>query len=370
MTQYLDAAIEQQMPMIAANMFWLDILHECKIDHSLPLPFDRYRLSDENRSGHGISISFDFGQDLSHDFLTYSSSNNMTIEHLALATYYVFLFKLMNGEKDLCIGMNIDNRYRDELKSLIGMFENVIPLRCQLDPHWSFDQLMKYVNEIVTSSMSYSYFPVQRILDQHPNASKLAFLDISFDFQSNESENKKNEVLIGDAQLHAMSISFKGNKDETKYKYDFSLRIQHDLNMNQFSCIMNASHDLFYEETVDKISQRFHSMLKQMFTSTDDQMKKPIYELSLTLSEEKLLIKSMNNTQVLFPSITCIHQQFVYQAMKYPQKLAVELDEQSLTYIELLHSTQVLSLNLLNTYKVIPGEIICQCVDRSLSMVS
>ena len=79
----------------------------------------------------------------------------------------MFLFKLTNGEKDLCIGMNIDNRYRDELKSIIGLFENIIPLRCQLDPHWSCEQLMKYVDEMVTNSMKYSYYPLQRILNQH-----------------------------------------------------------------------------------------------------------------------------------------------------------------------------------------------------------
>ncbi|CAF1225060.1 unnamed protein product [Adineta steineri] len=55
--------------------------------------------------------------------------------------------------------------------------------------------------------------------------------------------------------------------------------------------------------------------------------------------------------------------------MKHPQKLAVELDEQSLTYCELLHYVQVLSFTLLNEYHVFPGEVVCQCVERSLSMV-
>ncbi|CAF3951295.1 unnamed protein product, partial [Adineta steineri] len=61
--------------------------------------------------------------------------------------------------------------------------------------------------------------------------------------------------------------------------------------------------------------------------------------------------------------------EFVYQVMKHPQKLAVELDEQSLTYCELLYYVQVLSLTLLNEYDVLPGETVCQCVERSLSMV-
>ena len=91
-----------------------------------------------------------------------------------------------------------------------------------------------------------------------------------------------------------------------------------------------------YQETVNKISQRFHSILKEMFSSMSDEMKKPIYELSLILSEENLLMKSLNNTEILFPSMNCIHHEFISQVITHPQKLAIELDEQSLTYGELL----------------------------------
>ncbi|CAF4343987.1 unnamed protein product, partial [Adineta steineri] len=54
--RYLDyAVIEQQMSMTGASMFWLDALHGCKLDQPLLLPFDRYRLSNEHRTGRGTS---------------------------------------------------------------------------------------------------------------------------------------------------------------------------------------------------------------------------------------------------------------------------------------------------------------------------
>ncbi|CAF1569848.1 unnamed protein product, partial [Adineta steineri] len=150
--RYLDyAVIEQQMAMTGASMFWLDALHNCKLDQPLSLPFDRYRLTSEHRSGRGTSISFDFGQDLSHHFLTHASSNNISLEHLTFAIYFLFLFKLTNGQTDLCLAMHIhNNRYRDELKSIIGLFENVIPLRCQSHPYWCFHQLLEHVREVTT----------------------------------------------------------------------------------------------------------------------------------------------------------------------------------------------------------------------------
>ncbi|CAF0983427.1 unnamed protein product [Adineta steineri] len=368
--RYLDyAVIEQQMSMTGASMFWLDALHNCTLDQPLSLPFDRYRLSNEHRTGRGTSISFDFGQDLSHDFLIHASSNNISIQHLTFAIYFIFLFKSTNGQADLCLAMNINNnRYRDELKSIIGLFENVIPLRCQLNSHWSFHQVLKHVRVITTNSMKYSYFPLQRILNQHPHISKHAFLDTSLEFISCKSNNV---MTIGDSQLVPGSFSFDINKDKILSVSDFSLSIYHDLSMNQLSCTINASLDLLNRETVEKISQRFHSILDQLSASTThNQTNKPIYELSLILSNEQYLMQSMNNTQISFSSpLTCIHHEFVYQVMKHPQKLAVELDEQSLTYCELLYYVQVLSLTLLSEYHVFPGEIICQCVERSLSMV-
>ncbi len=356
--------------MTGASMFWLDILHDCHIDRSLPLPYDRYRLLHDHRTGRGTSISFDFGKDLSYHFLVYVSSNNMSLQCLALACYYAFLFKLTNGEKDLCIGMDIDVRYKEELTSVIGMFVNAIPLRCQLDLHWSFHQLIEHVQEMMTSYLEYSYFPLQRILAQHPNVSKPAFLHTSFLFHSAENQNTDNEVIMGDSRLHLMPISIKINEDEIMSQFDFALNLQYNQSTNLLSCTIDASLDLFDVTTVNKIAQRFHSMLEQLFNRTDVQMSKHTYELLLILPDERLLMQSMNNTEVLLPPMSGIHHEFVAQAMKHPQKLAVELDDQSITYSELLYYVQMLALNLLSEQRTVPGDVICQCVERSLSMVS
>jgi non-ribosomal peptide synthetase component F len=266
--------------------------------------------------------------------------------------------------------MNTDGRYKEELMSVTGMFGNTIPLRCQLDPHWSFHQLSQHVQEMMITTLRYSYFPLQRILAQHPNVSKPAFLDTTFVFRSSENQNTEKETMIGDIGLHPVPISIKISKDEIISKFDFALNIHYNQNTNQLSCKIDASLDLFNATTIDKIAQRFHSMLEHLLNITDLQMNKPIYELSLLLPDDRLLMQSMNNTQVLLPSTSSIHHEFVSQAMKHQQKLAVELDDQSLTYSELLYYAQMLSLSLLKNQKVIVGEVVCQCVERSLSMVS
>ena len=365
---YSDAVIERHMPMNAASRYWLDALHDCNLNRSVALPYDRYRLSNERRTGRLTSMSFNFGQDLSQKFVAYASANNMLLEHLTLTCYFAFLFKLINAEKDLCIGMHLDHRYTDECRSIIGLFQNTIALRCQLDSHWSVRRLIKSVQEMMTSSMEYSYFPIQRALEQHPTATDLAFCDALFDFRSHGNDD--SETMIGDSRFHAKCLADQLFYYDRINQSDFAFIFQHARNTNELSCTIAASLDVFDTKTIEKISHRFHSMLHELFSTVDVEMKQTISTLSWILPDENSLMQSMHNTEVSFVSTSCIHHDFVDQVMKNPQKLAVELDEQSLTYSELLHYVQVLSLNLLSDQTVLPGDVICQCVERSISMAS
>ncbi|CAF1215266.1 unnamed protein product [Adineta steineri] len=78
----------------------------------------------------------------------------------------------------------------------------------------------------------------------------------------------------------------------------------------------------------------------------------------------------MNNTDISksysWPNI--VHECFIQQAQLYSQKLALELDEQSLTYSELLYSVYCLTNYLID--KIQPNKIICQCVERSFKMIT
>ena len=360
------------MPMNDASTFWLDTLRHCEIDRPLALPFDRHRLSDQKRSIHGVSIAFDFGQDLSQAFLTYASNKNTTAKHLALASYYAFLFKLTNGEQNLCVAINTDGRYKTELQSLMGQFVNTIPLPYQVDPSNSFAQLVDEVHAMAERISKYSYFPLQRILAQHPHASKTSFQDLSFDFHTIATTNSDDHFMLGDVSLIHVSQPNSANDGDVDNQVDFSLRIQHDLSTDQLSCTISASPDVFNIETVEKIGQRYLLLLQQLFPSTNnfEITTQSLFQLSLLLPDESRLLQTINNTQVLFPPATCVHHQFASTAVEHSQKVAIELDDQSLTYNELLYYAQLFAVHLLDQYDIQPGEIICQCVERSISMVS
>ncbi|CAF1588133.1 unnamed protein product [Adineta steineri] len=163
--------------------------------------------------------------------------------------------------------MNNHGRLKSELMSIIRMFVNALPMRCQINSNHSFHEFVKYVDTIATQTFEHSYFSLRRILAQHPHISRPTFLDVFFGFVSFPTEHNHDEVTVGDVPIYTMPYSIQINTDEIASKFDFSLSIIHDIITDQLSCTIEASLGLFNPSTTYKIGQRFQILLQQLFTS-------------------------------------------------------------------------------------------------------
>lgn len=386
--QYIDyAEHERQMDMTSSRNFWRSQLHEYDLQHRLCLPFDRQRLSNDQRSGLAIVVDLAFDEQLTRSFITYASKHQLTLFQLGLAAFLAFLFKLTNGQTDLCIASINANRYRAELRHLIGMFVATLPYRIQINPHHSFDQLVEHVRQQCLSILEHSHYPLQHILadihQQQPSQTTTtpAFLETVFDFVTLSSDI--NHWTLDGTQLEAIALQSNANVA----KFDFMLTMIYNpstMNNNQLSCSFTCSNDLFDQSTVQTIASRFSALLHQLFNPIETSMTtNPLYKCSILQPHEIKMMNELNqidgdddddaaddaNKQSKLENIT-ISTLFSQQADLNEQKIAVELDEQCLTYSELLFYVQRLSLYLIDECHVNIGDIICQCLERSLSMVS
>ncbi|CAF1667671.1 unnamed protein product, partial [Adineta ricciae] len=361
--QYIDyAAHERQLDMSASADFWRAQLDGYDLERGLVLPVDRHRLSNNERSGRAWVGQFSFDDDLSRSFLSFASSHNVTPFQLGLATFYAYLFKLTGGQQDLCVGSINANRYRVELRDLIGMFVATLPYRVQLDPNGSFEQLVEQVRDRCLSILEHSHYPLQHIIGSHHTP---AFLETMFDFVTDESNIER--VNLGGTVLQSISADL----FDHVAKFDMMVTFVHNQSTG-ISCSLVCSQDLFDDTTVQLMTERFSCLLHHLFNSAlFATEKQPLCQLSLILPHEQLLIDAMKNNDNHRPSSTdqTISQLFCEKASSYSQKVAVDLDEQSLTYTELLVYAQHLAVVLIDTHGVKEGDIVCQCVERSLSMV-
>ncbi|CAF4209022.1 unnamed protein product, partial [Adineta steineri] len=168
------------------------------------------------------------------------------------------------------------------------MFVSTLPYRVELDPHWSFDEVVKYVQENCLSILEHSHYPLQHILgDNRSSQSNVSFLEIIFDFISVSKD--MGYLYLNDATLEQMPLE----QSAEVSKFDFSLTFQYNplSDNNRLSCRFVCSLDLFEKSTISKIGQRFEYMLEQVFQTQSNNIpamnvSSSINKLSLILPEE------------------------------------------------------------------------------------
>ncbi|CAF4042173.1 unnamed protein product, partial [Adineta steineri] len=217
--QYIDYSIHEHiMDMTLSQQFWLLELNGYDVTRQLSLPVDRQRASTDQRSGLASSAQIDFGGEICASFLNYASSHHLTMFQLGLSIFYVFLFKLTYGDSDLCISAINANRYRHELVNMIGMFVSTLPHRMQLNSHWSFDEVVKYVQEKCLSILGHSHYPLQRILsDLHLTQSNVLFLETMFDFITTSKDI--HDLYLNGVNLEQILLE----QSAEVAKFDFSM---------------------------------------------------------------------------------------------------------------------------------------------------
>ena len=287
--QYIDYAVhERLMDMTSSQQFWHSELEGYNLQRPLPLPIDRHRSSTDQRSGLASVAEIDFDKDVSTAFLNYASTHHVTPFQLGLSIFYAFLFKLTHGQRDFCIASINANRYRPELQNLIGMFVATLPYRVQLNPQWSFDQLVEYVREKCLSILEHSHYPLQQILaDFQLNQSAVPFLETVFDFITVSSE--VNRFLLNNVCLEQMSI--KRPYEETKFDFTLIFIRSSTPDSDGLSCSLSSSRDQFDDTTVITLARRLKHFCREIFpaNSNIDRLntcQTPISQLNLILPDE------------------------------------------------------------------------------------
>ncbi|CAF4303202.1 unnamed protein product, partial [Adineta steineri] len=287
--QYIDYSIHERLiDMTTSRAFWDSQLEEYNVESQLLLPVDRHRLSNDQRSGFASVTQISFDNEISQSFVDYASIHHVTPFQLGLSILYAFLFKLTHGDDDLCISCLNANRYRNELQNLIGMFVSTVPSRVQLDPQWSFDELVRYVRKKCLSILEHSHYPLQHILaNLHINQSNISFLETMYDFITISSHS--DELSLDGASFK--QVSFEQSFEVAKFDFMITFMYNSILENNKLSFLLTCSHDLFDEITVTNIGRRLEYCFQQLFSSSEtvsrtDTCVTSIWKVDLILPEE------------------------------------------------------------------------------------
>ncbi|CAF1052208.1 unnamed protein product [Adineta steineri] len=287
--QYIDYSVHERLiDMTTSRQFWYLQLEEYNLKARLSLPSDRHRLSNDHRSSSACVTQISFENEISQSFLDYASIHHVTPFQLGLGILYAFLFKLSHGENDLCVSCLNANRYRTELQNIMGMFVSTLPYRIQIDPRWSFDDLVKYVREKCLSILEHSHYPLQHILANiHINQSNISFLETMFDFITISSQS--DELSLDGASLK--QVSLERSFEVAKFEFMLTFIYNPILENKRLSFHLTCSHDLFDEITVTNIGRRLEYCFQQLFSPNEtinriDTCFTSVSKINLILPEE------------------------------------------------------------------------------------
>jgi non-ribosomal peptide synthetase component F len=231
-----------------------------------------------------------------------------------------------------------------------------------LEPRKTFRQLIEDVAKVSIDVIAHASLPYQHIVEHYyqntaTTASTLPYISTGLQFESVTSKIRLTEECDLVRYSYVPHVA----------KYDLWLSIEID-ECQQMTGSFHYAADVFERATITIMADRFSCLISQLFSKPAS----PIHELSLLLPHEVELLHQLNNgDQLLLPAhLMPIHHQFACRAEEHPQKVAVILDDQCLTYAELLYTSQLLASHLIDECHVQPGDIIGQCVERSIEMVS
>ena len=249
------------------------------------------------------------------------------------------------------------NRSRYELSNTFGLFTSWIPFPFHVEPLETFGDLIERVAQMCRSMTTHLSLVDRNVVEQYEKSSHtLPNIPTSLNFES-----ITNTIDLGDeCELARYSRS------RNVVQHDLSLVVKVD-ECQQMTGSFDYACDVFDESTIATMADRFECLFDQIFSSS---IQTPFCELSLLFSHEVELQRQLNegDSLALQTALRSIHQLFVHHANEHPQKLSLILDEQSLTYAELLHSAQLVAQHLIDHCHVEIGDIVAQYAERSFEM--
>ena len=277
---------------------------------------------------------------------------NTSIATFLLSCWLVLIWNLTK-QPNIIIGTAFDGRKYSELKEALGLFTKYLPVQGNLSDNLSFIQVLQQLDAVIHQSSEWQEsFNWEEIRGGSNNQDELIFCPIGFDFE--ETIPKYTEDNI------SFSI-YKQYSCIERFKVKVSCR-------NQDKSIITDLHYDSYQfdrKDIERLLEQFN----QLLTSVIQNPETAISELEILSDRAKhQLLVEFNQTLGEYPKDKCIHQLIEHQAQQKPNNIAVEFENEKLTYNQLNNRANQLA-HYLQQIGVIPGTLVGICVERSLDMI-
>ncbi len=308
---------------------------------TLQLPIDRSRPAILDAKGK--RAKFQLNETTSNELKKLATRNSTTL-HMLMFSVYKWLLAKMTGQTDMVIGIPVSGRTHADLQNVLGMFVNNLPIRTEVHKQESFIDSLKRDIAVMKDCLENQNYPYAMMADklvENRDVSRNPLFDTMFLFPPSEVENKTKDYSLSQRFF-----------DPGYSKFDLSLEFFEE--GQQLSYVIEYSTALFNS----KIASYLSTYLERIITQIIANQNVPFSEVSLLdaigLRDR---VDIFNATQVTFSEAETILDLFERQVAENPDAIAVETDDDVLTYKVLNDKAEAFKAGLLNK-NVMKGDVI------------
>ncbi len=289
----------------------------------------------------GKSIAFKIGAEQTQFLKDLSAAHHGSLFTSVLACWSLLLTKL-GATNDLVIGVPMAGRKHAQVKKMVGMFVNTLPIRLQWEVEEDFGTFLTRTQKQVVADIEKQEYPVQQLLDslhEQQILSENTLYKTLFSWITAEDFSTEIEELSPAAAAETLVVTPK----DTGVKFDLNVKFL--LLEDEIVADLEFKSALFTERTAKNIVQRFYQLLT-VLQSTPNTL---ISDIDVLLPHErKELLTEVNQTSVLHRDKgATLDQLFSKSAARNPSNIGLVDPKRSWTLAEIETKANALAGHLL-----------------------
>lgn len=295
-----------------------------------------------------------------------ASAHNVTLYTLVLTVFKTLLYRY-TAQHDLIVGTPTLGRPSSRFADVVGYCVNPVALRSKPSGELKFCDYLADVNAVVLGALAHQNYPQSLVLEKLRSEHRQGNIELyrTFFLFQDGSDSDVAALALGQAgislqwaDLEAQSSALPDTAEE------FELAVLAAETRNGLTVTFRYCRSAWEREGIFRLLGHFQCLLLGMLAEPGTRLS----QLSLLTAPERLQQADWNATEAAYPQDLCLHQLFEAQAEKTPDAVALNFEEQHLTYAELNARANQLAHYLIEQ-GVGPEVLVGICMERSLDMV-
>ncbi|KAF6626198.1 amino acid adenylation domain-containing protein, partial [Paenibacillus sp. EKM208P] len=298
----------------------------------------------------------ELGTELTNKLKFVANQEQVTVNTIIQSAWGILLQRY-NNTRDVLFGTVVSGRPTDiyGIEQMIGLFINTIPVRIQSNKEYSFESLIKKIQQQAVESNNYDTYPlyeIQRETEQKQELINHIMVFENYPMDTKPEENISNEYLL--------KVENADVKEQTNYNFNLIVAPG-----NSYKIRLNYNKNAYNRTYIEKIKEHLYQILYQTIENPNILLD----EIEIVNKNEKVqLLEFCQDKNFEFMHDMNIIQLFENQVRQTPDKTALLYGEESLTYLELnQHANKI--AHMLKRKNIESDEVVGLMVDRSLDMI-